>query len=467
MNLRHNLSLEQLDRQSLIHPFTALRAFSDGKTPDPRIVETGSGIRIRDSQGRELIDAFAGLYCVNVGYGRSEIADAIHAQAKKLAYVHSYAMQSHEPGIRLAAKILDWAPDSMRRVFFGLSGSDANETQLKLVWYYNNVLGRPGKKKIIARNRGYHGGTIMSGSLTGLSFYHVGFDAPRGPIRHTTNPHHYWMAEPGMSEQEFSKACAHALERLILDEGPETVAAFIGEPVLGTGGIIPPPEGYWPAISGVLRKYDVLLIADEVVTGFGRLGTPFGSHFYGIEPDLITVAKGLTSAYLPLSASIVGERVWNVLKEGTDKLGTFAHGYTYTAHPTCAAAGLANLEIIEREDLMSNVRSTGAMFQSKLRQAFENTDHVGEVRGVNLLGAIEFVKDPHRKERFDTALKVGARLSAACLEHGVIARAMPHGDILGFAPPLVTTPDDIDEIVERVARAIKSVWDGLAAERAA
>lgn len=462
MNSPYDHSLEATDRASLIHPFTPLRDFAHGATPDPRIVESGAGIRLRDRNGRELIDAFSGLYCVNVGYGRQEIAETIYEQAKKLAYCHSYAMQSHEPGVRLARKILDWAPRTMRRVFFGLSGSDANETQIKIVWYYNNVLGRPQKKKIIARRRAYHGATIVTSSLTGLSYYHAGFDAPSGPILHTTNPHHYWEAEKGQSEAEFSARCAADLERLILAEGPDTVAAFIGEPMLGTGGLIPPPEGYWAAIQTVLRRYDVLLIADEVITGFGRLGTCFGADFYGMEPDLITVAKGLTSAYLPLSAAIVGARVWDVLEQGTDQYGPFPHGYTYTAHPTCAAAAIANLDIIEREGLMENVREVGAYFQDRLKAMFSTRPFVGEVRGVNLLGAVEFVADAEAKTRFLPSVKAGAQMAAACVEEGVIARAMPQGDILGFALPFVTTKGDVDEILEKVSRAMDKVSARLA-----
>ncbi len=457
MDALHNQSLEQIDRDTVIHPFTPLKSFAAGDTPDPRIIDSGKGIRTKTTKGEEVIDAFAGLYCVNIGYGRTEVAEAVYEQMKKLAYVHSYAMQSHEPGILLSKKILEWAPDHMRRVFFGLSGSDANETQLKIVWYYNNVLGRPEKKKIIARKRGYHGCSVMSGGLTGLPFYHTAFDIPRGPILHTTNPHHYWEAEPGMSEVEFSAKCADDLEQMILAEGPETVGAFIAEPMLGTGGLIPAPEGYWEAMQPVLDKYDILLIADEVVTGFGRMGTPFGSDYYGMKPDLMTCAKGLTSAYLPLSASIVGERVWDVLQKGEDEFGLFSHGYTYSSHTACAAAGLANLKVIEDENLMDNVNEVGGYFQERMRQTFDGSPFVGEVRGVNLLAAIEFVADPDKKTRFDANLKVGAQLSAACLAEGVVCRAMPHGDILGFAPPLVTTRDDVDEIVERVARGVGKV----------
>jgi L-2,4-diaminobutyrate transaminase len=319
------------------------------------------------------------------------------------------------------------------------------------------VLGRPKKKKIIARLRGYHGATVISGSMTGLPFYHTAFDMPAGPILHTTNPHHYFEAEAGMSEAEFSKKCANDLEEMILHEGAETIGAFIGEPMLGTGGIIPPPENYWQEIQAVLKKYDILLIADEVVCGFGRLGANFGSHLYGMKPDLITVAKGLTSAYLPLSGVIVGDKVWDVLKQGSDKFGPFSHGYTYTAHPLCAAAGVANLKVLKELDLVNNAKETGQYFNTKLKETFSHLDFVGEVRGQGMLGAIEFVADKESKARFDPSLKVGAQISAACLEQGIIARAMPHGDILGFAPPLVTTTDDIDVILEKVKIAIDSV----------
>ena len=451
------------DRNSVIHPFTHLRGHEAGETP-ARIVEGAGGIRIRDSAGRELIDAFSGLYCVNVGYGRAEIAEAIHVQARDLAYYHSYAGHGNRPAAELAERMLNWYGPGMSRVFFGLSGSDANETQAKIVWYYNNVLGRTKKKKIISRLRGYHGATVIAGSMTGLPFYHTAFDMPCGPILHTTNPHYYWEAAPGMDEAAFSRQCADDLEQMILGEGPETIAAFIGEPVLGTGGLIPPPRGYWDAIQTVLAKYDVLLIADEVVCGFGRTGANFGSHLYGMKPDLVTVAKGLTSAYLPLSGILVGDRVWDILKLGSDKYGPFSHGYTYTAHPVCAAAGLANLAILERERLTENAAETGAYLQQRLRDAFVSHPLVGEVRGVGLLAAIEFVADRIRKKRFEPSLKIGARLSAACLERGLISRAMPHGDILGFAPPLILEAADADTIVSIAQEAVQSVADQLVEE---
>jgi L-2,4-diaminobutyrate transaminase len=449
--------LQALDRATLLHPFTPLRQFASGQAGEPRIVTGGQGIRIQLRDGKELIDAFAGIYCNHVGYGRREIADAIHQEALKLAYYHSFRGYSSEPAIRLGRRVLDMAPAGMQRIQFGLSGSDANETQLKIVWYYNNVLGRPDKKKIISRWRGYHGSTVMAGSLTGLDNHHHAFDLPQGPVLHTMTPHYFWHAEAGVDEREFSRICAKKLEGLITLEGPETIAAFIGEPVLGTGGIIPPPQGYWEEIQKVLRKYDILLIADEVVCGFGRLGAAFGSQVYGIEPDLITIGKGLTSGYQPLSGVLVGDKVWQVLQQGSDAYGQFAHGYTFSGHPVCAAAALANLDIIEREKLTENAASVGAYFLQRLRGEFTDRPYVAEVRGAGLLAAIEFAQDPAKKQRFDADRRIGAQLAAGCLEEGVIVRSMPHGDILGFAPPLVITRDEVDEVVKRVVRAVEKV----------
>ncbi|WP_404294961.1 aspartate aminotransferase family protein (plasmid) [Microvirga sp. RSM25] len=453
--------ISRLDKASVLHPFTQLKDFATGKAGDPTIVETGQGIRIKDATGREYIDGFAGLYCVNVGYGRTEIAEAISRQAYRLAYYHSYAAHTTDELAILSDRLVRMAPGKMSKVFYGMSGSDANETNAKLVWYYNNLRGQPRKKKIISRERGYHGCSVISGSMTGMSFYHDYMDLPVSGIIHTGVPHHYWGANPGETELEFSQRRAAELEELILREGPETVGAFIGEPVLGTGGITPPPEGYWPAIQQVLKKYDVLLIADEVITGFGRVGSMFGSDHYGIEPDLITVAKGLTSAYFPLSGSIVGEKVYKVLEEGADRVGAFSHGYTYSGHPIGAAAANAVLDLVEKENLPGNAREVGAYFQERLKAAFAQLPIVGEVRGVGLMGAIEFVADRERKSRFEASLKVGARISKVARDRGLIARAMPHGDILGFAPPLVTTKGEVDEIVSIAEAAVRQVMDEL------
>ena len=299
------------------------------------------------------------------------------------------------------------------------------------------------------------------GSLTGLPVFHNAFDLPLARVMHTSCPHYWKFGLPGESERDFSRRMVDELEALIVAEGPETVAAFIGEPVMGTGGIIPPPEGYWSDIQAVLRKHDVLLIADEVVTAFGRTGQYFGSHTYGIQPDLITIAKGLTSAYLPLSGVIVGERVWHVLEQGADELGAIGHGWTYSGHPVCAAAANANLDIVDREDLTGNAREVGAYFLKRLHATFDDHPMVGEVRGVGLLAALEFVADKDAKTAFDPDLKIGPKVSAAALEEGMIARAMPHGDILGFAPPLVINRAEIDRVVDMTKRAVDRVHRSL------
>ncbi|HJO96526.1 MAG: aminotransferase [Rhodospirillales bacterium] len=464
LDAAHNLTLEEMDRQSIVHPNTDLKAYASGALGDPQIMETGHGIHIVDSQGQDLIDAFAGLYCVNVGYGRTEIAEAIYEQAKKLAYFHTYRGTSNEPLIRLSDRILRMAPEGMSKIYYGMSGSDANETQVKIVWYYNNVLGRPNKKKIIARRFAYHGLTILSGSMTGIPSFHQSFDLPLGMVRHTTTPHYYRYADEGMSENDFAKKCASDLDALIEEEGPETVAAFIGEPVMGTGGIMPPPEGYWQEIQKVLDKHDVLLIADEVVCGFGRTGSNFGSQTYEMKPDLMTIAKGLTSGYIPLSGSIVGERVWEVLCKGSEQFGIFTHGYTYSGHPIGAAAAMANLDIVEGEDLAGNAKRTGGYMLKRMNEVFADHPLVGEVRGVGLLAAIEFVADKKTKQAFEAPLRVSAKVADECLKNGMIVRAMPSGDALAYAPPLVITSDEVDRIVEITEKSLATVTDELARE---
>ncbi len=462
--LRRNApSLDEIiaqDRGSVLHPFANLHAYAHGEA-ESTVMESAKGSRIRDAAGREFIDGFAGLYCVNIGYGRTEIAEAISEQAHKLAFSHSYAGHTTEQLARLSHRLVKMAPGKMSKVFYGLSGSDANETNAKLVWYYNNLRGLPAKKKIISRERGYHGCSVLAGSMTGMSFYHDHMDLPRGGIPRTGAPHHYWGAEPGESEEQFSLRRANELDALIEREGPETVGAFIGEPVLGTGGIVPPPAGYWKAIQEVLRKHDVLLIADEVITGFGRTGAMFGSDMYGIEPDLITIAKGLTSAYVPLSASIVGARVYEVMEAGSVKVGAFSHGYTYSGHTLGVAAANAVLDIVERENIPGQAKSTGAHFQVGLHKAFRDNPIVGEVRGVGMMAAVEFVADPATKKRFDPALKVGARISQACRDRGLLARAMPQADALGFSPPLVMSVKEVDEMVAIAADAVRHVMKQL------
>lgn len=451
-----NDQLDQWDRENFFHPSTHLAQFARGEAPN-RIVTGGSGSHITDRDGNRLLDAFAGLYCVNVGYGRPEIADAIAEQARELAYYHAYVGHGTEASITLAKMILDRAPEGMSKVYFGLSGSDANETNVKLIWYYNNILGRPGKKKIISRWRGYHGSGLMTGSLTGLHMFHRKFDLPLAQVIHTEAPYYFRRGNPDQSEDQFVQHCADELEALIEREGADTIAAFIGEPVLGTGGIVPPPAGYWKAIQKVLKKHDILLVADEVVTGFGRLGSMFGSDHYGIKPDLITIAKGLTSAYAPLSGSIVGDKMWKVLERGTDETGPIGHGWTYSAHPIGAAAGVANLKLIDELDLIANNRDTGGYLNRTMSEALADHPNVGEVRGEGMLCAVEFVKDRDSRSFFDPDDKIGPQIAGALAADGVIGRAMPQGDILGFAPPFCLTRDEADEIVAKTVSAAKKV----------
>jgi L-2,4-diaminobutyrate transaminase len=451
-----NDQLAKWDRENFFHPSTHLAQHARGETPT-RVIKSGEGVYIYDRDDRKMLDAFAGLYCVNVGYGRSEIAEAISKQAHELAYYHSYVGHGTEASITLSKMILDRAPDNMSKVYYGQSGSDANETNIKLIWYYNNILGRPKKKKIISRWRGYHGSGLMTGSLTGLELFHNKFDLPLTQVIHTEAPYYLRGAAAGMSEEEFSADCAAKLEEMILTEGPDTIAAFIGEPVLGTGGIVPPPAGYWPAIQAVLKKYDILLIADEVVTGFGRLGSMFGSDHYGIEADIITIAKGLTSAYAPLSGSIVSEKMWKVLEQGTDENGPIGHGWTYSAHPIGAAAGVANLKLIDEMGLVENSTTTGAYLLEQLRVAFADHANVAQVRGEGLMCAVEFAETKSPVDFFNPAKKVGYAISAAMASRDVIARAMPQGDIIGFAPPLCITPKEVDHVVSVAKEVVAEV----------
>jgi L-2,4-diaminobutyrate transaminase len=441
-----NDELAAWDRDYLLHPTTHTAKHARGDVPG-RIITGGEGVYITDRDGNRLLDAFAALYCVNAGYGRTEIADAISEQAHKLAFFHSFAGQGNEPAIRLAKMVMDRAPMHMARVYFGLSGSDANETNVKLAWHYNILRGKPEKRKIISRWRAYHGSGLVSGSLTGLAAYHARFHLPLPGFLHTDAPHYLRRPDRDMTEAQFLDHLIARLEAMIAAEGPDTIAAFIGEPAMGTGGLIPPPEGYWARVHEVLDRHDILLIADEVVTGFGRTGSMFGSQHYDMRPDFITIAKGLTSAYAPLSGSIISGRVFDVLMQGSDDFGALAHGWTYSAHPVSAAAGIATLELIDKLGLVQNAAETGPYLLDRLRDAVGNHRNVAEVRGVGLMAAVEFMDDPEARKWFPP-MSVGPRISAAMTRRGVIARAMPEGDIIGFAPPLVITRAEVDIVAE-------------------
>jgi L-2,4-diaminobutyrate transaminase len=430
--------------------------------PAPVIVR-GEGAWLVDTDGNRYLDAMAGLWCVNVGHGREEIAEALGRQARTLSYCHTFSGVSSDQPILLAQRLINMAPVPMSKVFFGNSGSDANDSAVKLVWYYQNVRGKPKKKKIIARDRGYHGVTIVSGSLTGLHTPHAGFDLPLSFVKHTTAPRSLWEGA-GLTDAEFVARLVDDLERLIQAEGAETIGAMVAEPIMGAGGVIVPPEGYFQAIQEVLTRHDILLIADEVITGFGRLGQPFGTNVFGIEPDLILLAKGLTSGYAPLSGVMVSEEVWSTIVSGEERFGVFGHGFTYTAHPGPAAAALANLDVIEKEGLIAQVASRGAYLMERLSEAFGDHPLVGNVRGMGLMCGVEFVERQQPAVAFDPSLKVAGRIVKEAFARGVIGRALPQTDTISFSPPFTISEEELDTAVNAFREATDVVAQQLVDE---
>lgn len=451
-------TLTEIDRHYSFHPFTAL-AQHEQHGP-PVIMVKGEGVWVEDSDGQRYIDGMAGLWCVNVGYGRTEIADALRGQAETLAYCHAFSSMGSDMPALLSQRLIEQAPVPMSKVFFGNSGSDANDTQVKLAWYYNNARGKQNKKKIISRQRGYHGVTIVSGGMTGLPGVHAGFDLPLPFVKHTLAPHRLWEGY-GLSDSEFVDKLVKDLEQLIEVEGADTIAAMIMEPVMGAGGVIVPPPGYHLAIQEVLAENDILLIADEVICGFGRLGHMFGSEALELNPDLITIAKGVTSAYFPLSGVYVSEKVWRTVVEGESQFGAFGHGYTYSSHPIGAAAAMANLDIIDKEDLISAASEKGEYLHRQLQSAFADHPLVGEIRGFGLIGAVELVARKEPPQAFEPKLTVAARVAKKALESGVLTRALPAADTLAFSPPLIISEQEIDALVSTVRVAVDEVQSEL------
>jgi L-2,4-diaminobutyrate transaminase len=421
----------------------------------PRILTHADGIRLFTADGRDIIDGGSGLWCVNVGYGRGEIADAMAQASKRFGFVCSFAGFTNDLLIELSRKLLSLAPPGMSKVLLNNSGSETNDAQIKIVRAYNNILGRPGKKKIIARRGGYHGASLGSGSLTGLDIVHRLFDMPIDGILHTDAPDYYRRDRRELLPAQFVQTLAESLDQQIIAEGPETVAAFFAEPIMASGGVIVPPPGYYEAIQDVLRKHDVLLIADEVVTGFGRTGNWFASPAFGMRPDLISCAKGLTSAYFPLSASIVGERVWDVLSSSAERSKVFGHGFTTGGHPVGCAAALKNIEIMERESLLENSHAVGAYLLEQLRAIAGPHPLVGEVRGgPGLLMAVELDADKATNRPFANVAEAGSALNQACWEEGLMVRG-GHGKVAAcLAPPLVLSKPQADEIVARLVRGL-------------
>ena len=434
------------DLETLVHPYTNLATLRE---TGPLIIERGQGVFIYDTEGKSYIEGMAGLWCTALGYGNEELVEAAAAQMRKLSFAHLFTAKSHDPAIELAERLKEIAPVPTSKVFFCSSGSEANDSQVKLVWYLNNALGRPRKKKIISRRKAYHGVTVVAASLTGLANNHLDFDLPIAGILHASCPHHYRFAHAGETEKEFARRLANELDELICSEDPDTVAAFIAEPVMGAGGVIVPPEDYFQEIMKVCRSYDVYMISDEVICGFGRLGTMFGCTALGFEP---TVAKALTSAYVPMAALTVPEVAYQAMLDESRKIGTFGHGFTYSGHPVAAAVALKALDIYARERIAEQAAHKTPQFQTRLA-ALGKHPLVGEARGMGLVGGVELVADKKTKRSFEPKAGVGARAVRYAEEEGLIVRFLL-GDVVSICPPLIIAPAEIDELFDRLERAL-------------
>ncbi len=448
------------DIASVIHPYTDQRAHA---VNGPVVISRGEGVRVIDDAGKSYIDVVAGLWCASLGFSNERLVRAAEAQMRALPFYHAFASKSHEPMITLAEMLLERAPVPMSKVFFANSGSEANDSAIKMIWYYNNGRGLHQKKKLIGRIKGYHGITVAAASLTGLPYNHKSFDLPLPGFLHTMTPHFYHGALPGETEEDFATRCADELEKLILAEGPETIAAMFAEPIMGAGGVLIPPAGYFPKIQAVLDRYDILLVADEVICGFGRTGNYWGSQTMEVRPDILTCAKALSSAYLPISAVMVNEKVFEVLADETRAIGTFGHGYTYSGHPVSAAVAVETLKIYDETHILDHVREVGAHLQGELRRRFTDHPLVGEVRGTGLVAALELVEDKATHRNFDAGRKIAARTVKLMEGFGVIGRPLP-GDGLAFSPPLIITAEEIDIVLDGVTKALESITRELREE---
>lgn len=431
-----------------VHPFTNARKH---EAEGPMILASGEGVRVTDDSGKSYIEGMAGLWCANLGFGNERLVKAAERQLRTLPYYHAFAHKTPDITIELAERLAHYLPMDAPHILFANSGSEANDTAIKLVWYYWNARGQPSKKKIISRERGYHGVTIAAASLTGLPYTHDGFDLPLSWVVHAGCPHYYRKARPGESEADFADRLASELEQLILDEGPETIGAMIGEPMMGAGGVIEPPVGYWAKVQAVLAKYDILLIADEVICGFGRTGERFGMETFGLTPDIMTLAKGLSSAYQPISAIALSDRVYQGVADGSAQHGVLGHGYTYSGHPVAAAVANETLKIYAEMEPEARVRELAPRLQDGLRQ-YAKHPLVGEVRGRGLLAAVELVADKTTKAHFEPLGRVGAYMDARCRAHGIILRNMK--DTMAFCPPFIIAPDEIDTLIACFGRAL-------------
>jgi 4-aminobutyrate---pyruvate transaminase len=450
-HLRPN-SLEARDAAFHLHPYTnAVLHEKEG----PLVIVGGDGVHVIDASGRRYIEGLAGLFCASVGFSEKRLAAAAMRQMEAMPFYHAFGHKTTEPSALLPERLIALAPVPMSKVFFANSGSEANDTAVKLIWYYNNALGRPRKKKIISRWRAYHGVTVATASLTGLPNNHRDFDLPIPGILHLMCPHFYRHGEPGETEEEFASRCAAELEAIIEREGPDTIAAFFAEPVMVSGGVVPPPLTYFEKVQAILRRHDILFVADEVICGFGRTGNMFGVETYALEPDMITLAKQLSAAYLPISALMINEKVYRAIRTESEKIGVFSHGFTYSGHPVAAAVALEALNIYEERDLVGHVKRVAPRFQSHV-QRLAGHPLVGEARGVGLVAGLEVSPNKAKRALFDPSLAVAAEAARRAQGHGVITRGI--GDTLSLCPPLIINEVLIDELMMRIERALDETY---------
>jgi len=448
------------DMQALLHPFAPLKLLDQN---GPLIIERGQGVFVYDSQGKDYIEAMSGLWSTALGWGENELADTAAEQMRKLSYGHVFAGKSHEPAAALAEKLKEISPFPVGKVFFACSGSEANDTQIKFAWYAANARGQKAKKKIIARQKAYHGVTLASASLTGLGPVHASFDLPLDFARHAECPHFYRFGQPGESEMQFSARMAAGLDALIQKEGPDTIAAMFVEPVMGAGGAMVPPDGYFDAITKVLNQYAIPLIDDEVITGFGRTGEWFGCAKYGFEPDSMSIAKALSSSYIPISAVLLSPELTEIIDAESRRIGVLGHGFTYGGHPVSAAVALKTIEIYQKRDVVGHVRHVEPVFLERLARV---ADHplVGEAKGVGLIAGVELVADKTTKASFDPAKGVAQKLGSFAEEVGLIVRPLP-SDRFAICPPLVISDAEIGELFDRLERALAKTLDWAKAEK--
>jgi len=453
---------EEVRRQDIAHHFHPFTDFADFKKTGSMILGEAEGAYLTDSGGKRYLDGIGGLWCVNIGYGREEMAQAIAQQARQMVYYSSFGHHTSVPAAQLAAKLASLAPGPLNHIFYGTGGSMANDTAVRMIHFYFNRLGQPAKKKIITRHDGYHGSSYLTMSLTGVAFDHTGFDLVPGDLIHRVSSPNCYRRPDGMTEAEFLDYLCDEFVQKIEEIGPGNVAAFFAEPVMGAGGVIVPPKGYHSRFAEICREHGILYVADEVVTAFGRLGHFFASEsVFGMVPDIITSAKGLTSAYAPLSATILSDEIYDVLSVPQAKGAMFTHGFTYSGHPVCCAAGLKNIEIMEREDICGHVRKVGPYFERRLK-TLQDLPLVGDVRGSHFMLCVENVADKTTKELLPPEVSVGKRIAEACQKRGVLVRPIAHLNVL--SPPLILTTGEIDRLVDVLREGILEVAGQLTAE---